>query len=399
MMKMEIDRKNPLPLYIQIREIIRRQIENGEKRPMEPLPPEDILCKEYQVSRITIKKALEDLKKEGYIIRIKRKGTFVNFEKPQKEKKETFKIERKTIAFIVPDIEDTFISEIYQGIQKLSIENGYQVVIFSSDKNIEKEVANIELLEESNIEGAIIFPYWGRFNASQILGLKKRSFPFVLIDRYFRDIETDTVIVDNYKGAYQAVKHLIDLGHKKIAHIMGVDCTANEDRFEGYRAALNRANISYNPSLVKKIKPFETEGSLRFEPDDIGGYKQALALLSRKGRPTAIFTGNDHIALACYNLIKELGLKVPDDVALVSFDDLKFSSHLEVPLTTVRQPKYEIGKKACEILIKKIKGQRVKDKVEQVILPTELIVRESSGNNKQFKLHPHLSPPPSMRRI
>lgn len=363
---------------------------------MEALSPEDILCKEYQVSRITIKKALEDLKKEGYIIRIKRKGTFVNFERDQpvgarftyarkgiepaaKERNENLKMGTKMLAFIVPDIEDAFISEIYQGIKEASTEDGYELATFSSDKNTEKEVQNIELLKESNIGGAIIFPYWGRFNALQILGLKKTNFPFVPIDRYFKDIKTDYVGVDNYKGAYQAVKHLIGLGHKKIAHIKGVDCTANEGRFEGYRGAVSHAGIPYNPLLVSEIQPFETEGSLRFEPDDTGGYKEALVLLSQKDKPTAIFAGNDYIALGCYKAIKEMELKVPDDISLAGFDDLKFSSHLEVPLTTVRQPKYEIGKKSCEILMKKIKGQRAKDKFEQVILPTELIIRESCG--------------------
>ncbi len=377
---MELDRKTCVPLYIQIREIIRSRIENGEMKPMESFPSEDALCKEYKVSSITIKKALQDLKKEGYIIRIKRKGTFVDFNKAQ-----------KMLSFIVPDIEDIFISEIYRGIKEVCIENGYEVSIFSSDKNIEREDRNIELLREGSMEGAVIFPFWGRFNVLQILGLKKRFFPFVLIDRYFRDVETDYVIVDNYKGAYQAVKHLIDLGHTRIAHIMGVKCTANEDRLEGYRAALNKAGISYDPLLIREIQPFETEGSLRFEPDDIGGYREAKALLSRKTRPTAIFAGNDYIAMGCYKAIKEKRLKTPGDISIVGFDDLKFSSHLEAPLTTVRQPKYEIGKKACEILVDKIKGrvkgegQRVEGKIKKVILPTELIVRESTDKLKTKK--------------
>ena len=375
---MKLDRKKAVPLYIQIREIIRSQIESGERKPMEPLPPEDVLCREYNVSRITIKKALEDLKKDGYIVRIKRKGTFVNFEKPKRKERE-FRIGRKTIAFIVPDIEDTFISEIYKGIKDVAEENGYSVAVFSSDKNIEKEIENIELLKDSDMEGAVIFPYWGRFNALQILKLKKKRFPFVLIDRYFRDIETDTVIVDNFKGAYKATKHLIDLGHRRIAHIMGVRCTANEDRFEGYRYALSKASIHFDPSLVREIQPFEVEGSLRFEPDDIGGYREAKALLSCRKRPTAIFAGNDYIALGCYKAIKEMGLRIPDDISIVGFDDLKFSSHLEVPLTTVRQPKYEIGKRACEILIMRITQKNPPRKFKKIVLPTQLVIRESCG--------------------
>jgi len=372
---MSIDKRNPLPLYIQIREDLRRKIEKGILKPMEPLPSEDSLCNKYKVSKITIKKALEELKNEGYILRIKRKGTFVNFRKEYRKKIEVFKTSRKILGFIVPDIEDIFISEISKGVEKVSSENHFEVIILNSNRDIEKENSNIRFILENKIDGAIIFPFWGRFNASQILQLKKRNYPFVLIDRYFRDIKTDFVGVDNYRGAYNAVKYLIKLGHKKIAHIMGVDCTADEERFEGYRDALLDCGIPYNLSFVRKIQPFEIEGSLRFEPDDIGGYKEALGLLSRKEKPTAIFAGNDYIALGCYRAIKELGMKIPEDISIMGFDDLKFSSHLEVPLTTVKQPKYEIGLKACEILISKIKKKR--KKIQHIVLPTQLVIRSS----------------------
>lgn len=379
---MEMNRQNSLPLYMQVREIIRSRIEKEEMKPMDPLPSEEDLCNEFNVSRITVKRALEDLKKEGYIFRIKRKGTFVNSQNRQKEEKSNnFKVGRQTIAFIVPDIEDIFVSEIYKGIEKTSSQNGYEIITMSSGKEPEKEISNIEFLIESDIKGAIIFPYWGRFNILQILKLKKKKFPFVLIDRYFRDVSTNTVIVDNFEGACKAVKYLIKLGHKKIAHIMGVDCTANEDRFEGYRKALDDEEISFNPSFVRRIQPFEREGSIRFEPDDVGGYNEAKVLFSQKEKPTAIFAGNDYIALGCYKSAKELKIKVPEDVSIVGFDDLKFASHLEVPLTTVKQPKYEIGNKACELLVKNIKGLT---KLEKTVLQTELVIRKSCSPTKNI---------------
>ncbi|MFH2068461.1 MAG: GntR family transcriptional regulator [Candidatus Omnitrophota bacterium] len=382
---MKIDRNNSLPLYIQVRENLRSQIESGEIKPLESLPNEADLCNQYQVSQITIKKSLSDLQNEGYITRIKRKGTFVTFNKSQGRRKEDLRVGTKSLAFIVPDVEDIFISEICRGIEKAATGFGYRVLILNSDRNIEKEAANIGLLEKSDIEGAVIFPFWGRFNALQIFNLKKRKFPFVLIDRYFRDIQTDLVVVDNFNGALQAVGHLSSQGHKKIAHIMGVECTANEDRFEGYRAALQKADIPFNLSLVRKIQPFEIEGSLRFEPDDTGGYREMKALLSRKERLTAVFAGNDYIALGCYKAIKEAGLRVPDDIALVGFDDLKFSAHLEVPLTTVHQPKDEIGTKACETLIGKIR--RGTKKMKHIVLPAELVVRESSRRKTSSGCH------------
>ncbi len=202
---MKIDKSKSLPLYIQIRENIRSRIESGELNPLEPLPCDNLLCREYQVSKITVKKALEDLKAEGYIIRIKRKGTFVASREFWKKKKETnhFNSDYKSIAFIVPDIEDTFIAEVYAGIEKVATVSGFKVIVLSSSRDIKNEAANIEMVGNSNFEGAIIFPFWGRFHAHQILNLKRKKFPFVLIDRYFRDIATDMVLVDNFKGAYK----------------------------------------------------------------------------------------------------------------------------------------------------------------------------------------------------
>ena len=373
--KMKIDKNNSVPFYIQVREALRFQIESGARKALESLPSEDVLCREYKVSRITIKKALDDLKKEGYIVRVKSKGSFVNLEIPRKEEKRNFKNGKKMFAFVVPDIEDVFISEIYRGIESVATENGYKVLILSSDRDIEGEGRNIEFLRESNIAGAIIFPFWGRFNALQVLNLKKRGFPFVLIDRYFRDIQTDAVVVDNFNGAFHATGHLFGLGHRKIAHIMGVECTANEDRFEGYRAALQKAGIPFNPLLVREIQPFETEGSLRFEPDETGGYKEMKSLLSRKNKPTAVFAGNDYIALGCYRAIRDSGLKVPDDISVVGFDNIALSAEVVPPLTTIDPRMDEMGRLAVRRLADMVEnGETVPVKVT---LPSVLVERSS----------------------
>ena len=374
-----IDKNNPFPLYMQLRDILREQVLSGEKKPGDHIPYECDLCKMYKVSTVTVKNALKELEKEGLIIRIKRKGTFVADTNITKEAANLRR--NNTLAYIVSDIENIFISDICKGIEEVVNKKGYRFAVYSSARSVKKEIENINLLKERREEGAIIFPNWGRFNAEQIFELKREGILFVLIDRYFRDIVTDTVTVDNTGGAYLAVKHLINLGYKKIAHISGVDCTANEDRLEGYKRALNEEGILYNPKWVKEIVPNNRNGSIRFEPDDIGGYKEVKRLLSLKDKPEAIFAGNDYLALGALKAIKEAGLRVPEDIALVGFDDLRFSSTLEVPLTTISQPKFEIGKKATEILINKIEANKKGNEInpKQVVLPVKLVVRQSCG--------------------
>ena len=205
---MQADRTNPLPLYIQVREDIRSQIESGRLAPGDRLLLERALTEQYAVSSVTVKRALRDLAHEGLVVRIKRKGTFVS---PRKIERPDAKPRAKTLALIVPDIEDLFLSEIYRGLADVARRAGFAVSILSSDREIKKERENIRSLGERSEHGAIIFPNWGRANAEEIFELKRRKFPFVLVNRCFRDIQTHYVIADNCAGACEAVEHLIRL--------------------------------------------------------------------------------------------------------------------------------------------------------------------------------------------
>lgn len=369
---METNRNDSLPLYMQLKNIIVDHINGSVWKPGDCLPTEEQLCERYDISKITVRRALKDLAEEGLLVRIKGKGTFVAFDRTVSP----VATKLRRIALIVPDIEDIFIAQIYTGIEKVATSRAYQVVTYSSGRSIERESSNLDLLLDGNEQGAVIFPYWGQFSASHILKMKKSGFPFVVIDRYFPEIETDTVTVDNRDGAYSAVKHLLDQGHERIGYIAGVPCTANADRTEGYITALGDAGIPYSPSLVQHISALDTEGSIRFEPDDKGGYTKMKTLLSLDPKPTAVFACNDYIALGAIRAIKEEGLRIPEDIALVGFDDIQFSSTLDVPLTTVRQPKREIGQKAAEILIDKI--DQKSGECKKIVLPTQLVVRASS---------------------
>lgn len=373
---MSLNRKDGLPLYIQVREDLREQIRSGALPLGRGLPLERDMAQQYGVSKITISHALRDLAKEGLITRIKRKGTFVSLRPPAA----VVARRTKAIAFIVPDIEDVFITEIYRGVAAAARERGYKVFILSSDRDLEKEAENIQAMRFGAHDGAIIFPNWGRANAEQIFELKKSKFPFTLVNRHFRDIQTDYVVADNRGGGREAVEHLIRLGHRRIGCIGWIESTAVEDRLEGYRLALGRHGIPYDERLVTSIledmkgKPFAVEPAS-------GGYEEMKRLLRVEPRPTAVFAVSDRLAVGAMKAIREKGLSIPNDVALVGFDDLRYAADLN--LTTVAQPALLTGKRATAILIGRIEGaERGVAEFEQVVLPARLVVRGTCGANK-----------------
>ena len=369
-------KKNNAYVYGAMEDDLMRQIRSGALGAGDCILSENELSRKYNISRVSVRRGIARLAQKGLLRRAPGKGTFVTG--PDGEEVSTG---RATLSFIVPDIEDIFISELHRGMEEACGKMGYEVIVQSCDCRPEKENQRLMRLKDQPVGGAVIFPNWGRFNTDAIFYLKQNNVPFVLIDRYFRDIDADYVVVDNLKGACDAVGHLVKLGHKRIAHLCGVPCTANEDRCEGYKQGLAKAGICYDPGLVRQIAPDHTSGSSRFEPDDVGGYVETKKILALKKRPTAIFAGNDYLAIGALKAIKEAGLRVPKDIALVGFDDLKISALLETPLTTVRQPKREMGKKAAEILIEKIKAGQTGAPwaFKRVVLKTGLVIRKSCG--------------------
>jgi DNA-binding LacI/PurR family transcriptional regulator len=370
------DKTNPLPLYLQVEDDLRRQIQSGALPVGYCLPLEPDLAGQYGVSTVTIKRALQDLAKEGLLVRIKRKGTFVS---PRKDGLADVRPRTKTLALVIPDIEDLFLSEIYRGVADVARQASYTVTIFSSDREVEKEGENIRGLGQRGEDGAVIFPNWGRASAEQIFELKRRKFPFVLVNRYFRDIQTHSVVADNQAGACEAVEHLIRLGHRRIGCLGWVECTAVEDRLEGYRLTLGRHGLAYDEALVRGILDDSREKWAGVEPAS-GGYQEMTRLLELDHRPTAVFAVSDRLAAGAMRAIADAGLKVPDDVALVGFDDLRYAADLD--LTTVAQPAVETGRTAAGILINQIETMAVngtEENFRQIVLPTKLVVRGSCG--------------------
>ncbi|QNF30906.1 MULTISPECIES: LacI family DNA-binding transcriptional regulator [Metabacillus] len=278
--------------------------------------------------------------------------------------------ETKIILVVVPDITSAFFSKVLRGIEHVAVNNGYQVILGDTENDIEREKEYINLLLQKQADGMVLLT--ARLNKTNLEEISEH-FPMVLACEYMDGLNVPTVSIDNISSARKATEHLIKLGHTKIAHITGpINVILSRDRMRGYQQAMMSHELDIDSAYIQ-------EGDFSFE----SGYNQTLKLLALENPPTAVFAFNDEMAMGAIKAAKDSGLKAPEDLAVVGFDNVKMSSVIEPNLTTINQPKYEIGKKAMELLLKLINGESINKK--KFVMKDELIIRESCGSNPDLK--------------
>ena len=272
-----------------------------------------------------------------------------------------------TIGLIISDITNPFHAEVARGVEDLASDFDSNVILCNTDGRPKKEAAYIDLLVEKRVDGIIFTSV--KAGESDMTVLRSKQIPFVFAGRTLPDVEADSVVVDNVLGGFQAATHLVRLGHQRIAYLAGPShVSASMDRYEGYCQALRRAGIEPDPELV-------AEGDFKQE----GGYRAMSALLDRALGVTAVFAANDYMAMGALEAIYERGLRVPEDIAVVGFDDIPFARLHLVQLTTVAQPKYDIGAIAARMLFERIDGKVGDEPARRVVLPPRLVVRRTCG--------------------
>lgn len=267
-----------------------------------------------------------------------------------------------TVGVIIPDISNHYYAEIVRGIQEEADKEGYNIILQNTDRSQKRIVRSINLLREKVVDG-IIFS-GGIINGYEPLSvLKELRERVVVIGRH--DVNFPAVMVDNISGASQAVQHLIDQGHNRIGFIgWSHSSTTAADRLSGYKSALAQNGCRFDTALIR-------EGKLTPE----SGYDEAKNLLSIEQAPTAIFAANDQMAFGVMHAAMEFGLRVPQDLAVVGFDDIPLSSFFVPPLTTVGIPMFSLGTSSMRALINLISGK----KTSRIKLhKTKLIIRKSS---------------------
>jgi len=273
----------------------------------------------------------------------------------------------QTIGIIVSDICNPFFSAIVKAVEDVARTNGYTVLICNADEDGRNEEVAIRLFIERQVSGVIRCSAGA--NPSLLEALQQKSIPLIDLDRQSGPPNIDTVILNNELGASLGTRHLIELGHKRIAIVSGPLHLSNaRDRLEGFRKTLRTARIS----IPRKYIEF---GDFR----EASGYQAAERLLSLPFRPTAIFVANNEMMAGTLLAVRQRKLKVPRELSLVGFDDARWARYLEPPLTVVSQPAERMGQKAAQLLLTRLHGRATP---QTVVFEPELIVRRSSAEPK-----------------
>lgn len=278
----------------------------------------------------------------------------------------------RTIGLVMPDITNPFFPEIARGAEDKASQSRYSIIYCNTDDNLIREDKYIDILTEKMVDGIIFAHSADRIGGAS--GLRRCRVPIVLIDRDY-DIPNviGKVLVDNAKASYKGVSYLLEQGYKKIAYIAGsMNTQTAKDRLEGYKKALAEKQIECNDGYVK-IGEYKSQW----------GEAATKELIAEAVTFDAIFCGNDLIALGAIKSLKQAQLKVPEDIGVMGFDDIYMASMVEPELTTIKQPNYEMGFKAAELLINAIESRthdadKLETVVETIILDAELIVRNST---------------------
>ncbi len=273
--------------------------------------------------------------------------------------------ETKTIGLIVPDNSNPFFAEIARTIENIGFQNGYSVILCNSDGNTEKQQTYVHVLAMKQVDG-IIFISAGR-STSDLRFLIDDGIEVVLVDRDEPDPAIDIVLVDNEQGGYNATRYLLDLGHRRIACILGPDSLSpSEQRAAGYRRAISEAGLELPADFV-------VGGDFMLA----GGELAAVELLGRPDPPTAIFVCNDMMAIGAIRGARGRGVRVPEDLSIVGFDDIPLAGAVFPPLTTMAQPTAQIGALATELLLRRLQGPACDVRPERIVLPAQLVIRAS----------------------
>jgi LacI family transcriptional regulator/LacI family repressor for deo operon, udp, cdd, tsx, nupC, and nupG len=268
------------------------------------------------------------------------------------------------VGLIIPDIQNPFYAEIARGVEDAAYASEYALILCNSDENLEKERFYLDVMRAESVDGIVLPPFDDTDVA--VIEMVKTEIPVVCVDRSHARVKTDLVEVDNYQGAFEAVRHLIEKGHRSIGLIEGrSQVSTSRERLRGYLDALTANGITPRKELMRA-------GDFKQE----SGRILASELLDLRKPPTAFFVCNNLMTVGALGALHQRGVRIPEEVALVGFDDLPWAEALDPPPTVVRQPAYEVGRQAMELLLKRImEPQRPPVTVR---LRPELVIRKST---------------------
>lgn len=371
------------PIYQQIRDYLRKEILSGRWKPGDRLPSENELSAQFGGSRITVKQALAELVKEELVYRIQGRGTFV----AEEAAGATAAFVRETpaaymalspapamypasapptIALIIQYSLNTMIVELLDGIEEAAWEAGFRLLFMNARDSGDRELEMLRSASESGAKGIILFPAHGESYNEEVLRLAMRHYPVVVLDRYLRGVETNCVCSDNRDGAYCGTVHLIRQGHRRIGCVTSpvLGTTSLEDRLYGYEQALADHHIPVDHSA--RLHELSPEAIRTF-------------LLNRNGITALIVFDSVH-GSRIMAAAEQLGIRIPEDLSLVIFDDYFNADLFRVPPTVIVQPFRQMGREAARLLLELIRNPESERR--KIMLPTTLVERNSTAPPK-----------------
>lgn len=273
------------------------------------------------------------------------------------------------IALIIPTISTPMFSEMIEGIEEVATATNYNLILCRSARDPKRELTYLNLFRDGRVDGIILAA--PKVDDPCFAEVSATALPVVVVGGESPGQDVPSVVVDNRKGASEAISYLLQLGHQRIGFINGpLTVFDSRERFEAVKDALKEAGVPFDQHLY-------VEGDFTRS----SGYAAAKEIMSGPLRPTALFVGGDTMAMGAMQALKDMGFGIPDDVAVVGFDDIKYAQYFEPPLTTVRQPAYQVGSRATKMLLRLIEGKPLRRK--HLVIDVRLVIRGSSERRRQ----------------
>ncbi|WP_088105340.1 GntR family transcriptional regulator [Halalkalibacter urbisdiaboli] len=366
--------------YNMVKQAIKSKILDGSIVPHQKISSENELMKQFSVSRHTTRKAIGELVNEGWLYRSQGAGTFCADRQHEEESNKP--TDTKRIAIITTYISDYIFPTIIRGAESHFSEHGYQVSVFSTNNDVDKEKSFLESILSQQFDGIIIEPTRSAnstANLNYFFNLERLNIPYIMINAFYDELDPICLIMDDEKGGYIQTEHLLKLGHKKILGFFKTDDIQGKKRLKGYVNAHRQFGVPIDSNNIitynteeKKTKPVEE-------------------LRERLGhsfdRPTALISYNDQLALTLLDVLRDHDMKIPTEMSIVGYDDSFLAQASEVKLTTIKHPKHEMGQMAAKMIMKLIQEKQSshsrKEKVESIIYEPELVIRNSTSTVEQ----------------
>ena len=352
-----------MPKYEMVKNYVKHLLVDNAIAFGDKLPSENELTEKFQVSRQTVRQAFSELTSEGYIYKEQGRGTFSKYKKKANQKQIVAVLTTYLSGFVFPGI--------LAGVEQVLSEEGYMMLLSNTNNTKKREAQYLENILEHNVVGLIIEPTKSareNVNIRLLETLRDKGIKTVFINACYDNFDSSYVLLDDFKGGFIAAEYLIQLGHKKIAGVFKTDDKQGVNRKNGYIAVLEKYGAAADPRLIGE---YGTENMYDFP------YIFAQSRLRSEDRPTAFFCYNDQCALMVIQAINDSGLRVPDDISVVGYDDSISIIQSDFKLTTISHPKEEMGRQAAKFVIDMLDGRIEKP---QMIYKPELIVRNSSKN-------------------